>query len=229
MKILKASELTVPHVTVLIYGTPGMGKTTLLGKLKGSTLIVDADKGASVLAGTSHVDILRVSEDFHEVPELIKEFKDNCPYDNIALDSLSEIERSILTRLASRNGNGIPSLQDYGRVNNSLLNLCRQLRELSANIFFTAWEKYTEVFSQTGEKYSRIEPMIRDRNMENVCGLCDIVGRIYVDKDSQERRVWLDGRPSIIAKDRVYKRKNCGFTEILPARAESTRAEEGDQ
>ena len=215
MNIVKASELATPRITALIYGTPGMGKTTLLGNLSGRTLIIDVDKGTSVLAGNDHVDILRLSDDFKEIPELMKSLTASCPYETIALDSLSELERAVLARLAARNATGIPSLQDYAKVNNSMLNICRQLRDLPANIIFTAWEKYTEIYSPSGEKYSRIEPMIRDRNMENVCGLCDVIGRIYVDKDTEERRVWLEARPNVIAKDRLSHRTSCGMNEVL--------------
>lgn len=217
MNIINAKDIQHPHLTVLIYGTPGMGKTTLLGNLKGRTLIVDVDKGTSVLTGCENVDVLRLSEDFREVPELVKQLTASCPYDNVCLDSLSELERAILARLANTNSTGIPTLQDYGKVNSSLMNICRQLREIKANIFFTAWEQYTEVIAPSGEKYSRIEPMIRDKNMNNVVGLCDIVGRLYVDRESEERRVWLDARPNVIAKDRVYKRRMCGFEDVIPA------------
>ena len=217
MNIINAKDIQHQHLTVLIYGTPGMGKTTLLGNLKGRTLIVDVDKGTSVLTGCENVDVLRLSEDFREVPELVKQLKASCPYNNVCLDSLSELERSILARLASTNSTGIPTLQDYGKVNSSIMNICRQLREINANIFFTAWEQYTEVIAPSGEKYSRIEPMIRDKNMNNVVGLCDIVGRLYVDRESEERRVWLDARPNVIAKDRVYKRRMCGFEDVIPA------------
>ena len=217
MNIINAKDIQHPHLTVLIYGTPGMGKTTLLGNLKGRTLIVDVDKGTSVLTGCENVDVLRLSEDFREVPELVKQLTASCPYDNVCLDSLSELERAILARLANTNSTGIPTLQDYGKVNSSLMNICRQLREINANIFFTAWEQYTEVIAPSGEKYSRIEPMIRDKNMNNVVGLCDIVGRLYVDRESEERRVWLDARPNVIAKDRVYKRRMCGFEDVIPA------------
>ena len=216
MNIINAKDIQHQHLTVLIYGTPGMGKTTLLGNLKGRTLIVDVDKGTSVLTGNENVDVLRLNEDFREVPELIKQLRASCPYANICLDSLSELERSILARLANMNSNGIPTLQDYGKVNSSIMNICRQLRELNANIFFTAGEKYTEVVAPSGEKYSRIEPLIRDKNMDNVVGLCDITGRLYVDRESEERRVWLEARPNIIAKDRVYKRQHCAFEEVIP-------------
>ena len=217
MNIINAKDIQHQHLTVLIYGTPGMGKTTLLGNLKGHTLIVDVDRGTSVLTGNENVDVLRLSEDFREVPELVKQLTTSCPYDNVCLDSLSELERSILARLASTNSTGIPTLQDYGKVNSSLMNICRQLRNIKANIFFTAWEQYTEVIAPSGEKYSRIEPMVRDKNMNNVVGLCDIVGRLYVDRESEDRRVWLDARPNVIAKDRVYKRRMCGFDDVIPS------------
>ena len=217
MNIINAKDIQHPHLTVLIYGTPGMGKTTLLGNLKGRTLIVDVDKGTSVLTGCENVDVLRLSEDFREVPpELTRQLKASCPYENVCLDSLSELERAILARLASTNSTGTPTLQDYGKANSSLMNICRQLRNINANIFFTAWEQYTEVIAPSGEKYSRIEPMIRDKNMNNVVGLCDIVGRLYVNRENEERRVWLEARPNIIAKDRIFKRQWCSCEEVIP-------------
>ena len=216
MNIINAKDIQQPHLTVLIYGTPGMGKTTLLGNLKGRTLIVDVDKGTSVLTGNENVDVLRLSEDFREVPELTKQLKTSCPYENVCLDSLSELERAILTRLASTNSIGTPTQQDYGKANNSFMNACRLFRDINANIFFTAWEQYTEVIAPSGEKYSRIEPMIRDKNMNNVVGLCDIVGRLYVDRETEERRVWLEARPNVIAKDRIHKRRMCDFEEVIP-------------
>ena len=217
MNIINAKDIQQPHLTVLIYGMPGMGKTTLLGNLRGQTLIVDVDKGTSVLTGNENVDVLRLSQDFREVPELVKQLKASCPYENVCLDSFSELERSVLTRLASKNDNGVPTYQNYGQVNNSMMNICRQLRDINANIFFTAWEQYTEVIAPSGEKYSRIETMIRDKNMNNVVGLCDIVGRLYVDRETEERRVWLDARPNVIAKDRIHKRRMCDFGDVIPA------------
>ena len=75
MQILRAMELSEEKLTALIYGAPGMGKTTLLGTLPGRTLIVDVDKGTSVLRGTSTADIIRLSEDLHEMPEVLKELQ----------------------------------------------------------------------------------------------------------------------------------------------------------
>ena len=215
MNIINAKDIQQPHITALIYGVPGMGKTSLLGMLQGRSLIVDIDKGTSVLAGKDNIDILRLSNT-RELREVARDFKATCPYNNVCIDTLSELERLMLNGYAAQSSTGQPQMQDYGKVNNFLLDICRSFRDINANIFFTAWEQYTTINTPSGETYSRIEPMIRPKNMENICGLCDIIGRIYFDKDNDTRRLWLEGRHSIIARDRIFKRSSCSFEEVIP-------------
>lgn len=216
MNITKAKDIKPENLSVLIYGAPGMGKTTLLGNQRGRTLIIDADKGTSVLAGNENVDIVRISENVGEIPGIIKELQSKCEYDNVCLDSLSELERAMLAYFGrTGNNKGVPSLQDYQRADCYIIDWCRQLRALPCNVIFTAWEKYTEITAPTGEKYTRTTPLLRDKNMENLCGLCDIVGRIVTNTENGDRYVWLEGRPDVVAKDRIYKRKFCKFGEVL--------------
>lgn len=216
MNITKAKDIKPENLSVLIYGAPGMGKTTLLGNQRGRTLIIDADKGTSVLAGNENVDIVRISENVGEIPGIIKELQSKYEYDNVCLDSLSELERAMLAYFGrTGNNKGVPSLQDYQRADCYIIDWCRQLRALPCNVIFTAWEKYTEITAPTGEKYTRTTPLLRDKNMENLCGLCDIVGRIVTNTENGDRYVWLEGRPDVVAKDRIYKRKFCKFGEVL--------------
>ena len=221
MKILKAAEIKPENLSVLIYGAPGMGKTTLLGRLPGRTLIIDADKGTSVLAGADTVDVVRVSENISEMPGILKELQGKCEYDNVCLDSVSELERAMLAYFGrTGNNRGVPGLQDYQRVDYYIIDWCRQMRSLPCNVIFTAWEKYAEITSPNGEKYTRASPMLRDKNVENICGLCDIVGRIVTKAEDGERYVWLEGRADAVAKDRIYKRRYCKFGELLNSETE---------
>ena len=215
MNITKTKDMKIGNLSVLIYGSPGMGKTTLLGNQKGRTLIIDIDRGTTVLAGCENVDVIRVSKNLSEIQEVIKELHNKCDYDNVCIDSLSELEQSFQGVLSERNGTGVLSWQDYGKTNNFVLNCCRQLRSLNVNVLFTAWEKYIDMTAPSGDKYTRIVPMLRDKNMENICGLCDIVGRIYTARESGERAVWLEGRPDVLAKDRIFKRRSCSFDDVL--------------
>ena len=217
MNIINAKDIRTQHLTILIYGTPGMGKTTMLGNLNGRTLIVDVDKGTSVLSGSEKVDIVRLDNGADELRQIINELKPHCEYDNVCIDSLSELEGSMLSELGRKGrNNGVPELGDYNRVDCFLIDWCRMAREIPANVFFTAWEKYTELILPSGEKVTAVRPMLRDKNIERVCGLCDIVGRIEIDRETRERVVCLEGSPRKIAKDRIYKRQWSRFEDIIP-------------
>ena len=217
MNIQKASDLIQPHLSGLIYGTPGMGKTTLLGELRGPTLIIDVDKGTNVLAGKKDVDVVRLSHGVDELRQILLELKAKCEYSNVCIDSLSELEGTMLSELGRKGrNNGVPELGDYNRVDCFLIDWCRMARDIDANIFFTAWEKYTETTSPSGEKITLIRPMLRDKNIERVCGLCDLVGRIELDRETGERIVCLEGSSRKIAKDRVYKRAKSSFEDLIP-------------
>ena len=216
MQVLKATDLTAGKVTGLIYSIPGMGKTTLLGQLPGKTLIIDVDKGTSVLRGNPNVDIVRLSEDLHELPEIVKELQGKCEYDNVCLDSLSELERGLLAYYGRMGKlDGVPEMASYQRVDFKIIDWCRQLRALPCNVFFTAWETQKEIVSQTGEKYSQARPMLREKNTDNVCGLCDIVGQILMNPKDGMRYVRLEGTQSAIAKDRIQKRQYCMPEDLL--------------
>ena len=216
MQILKAKDLTQDKITALFYAPPGLGKTTLLGTLKGKTLIIDVDRGTSVLTGSENVDIIRLSEDFSELPEILKELPAKCDYNNVCIDSLSELERGMLAYFGRiGKNNGVPDMQSYQRVDFKIVDWCRQFRSLPCNMIFTAWEKQAEVIAVTGEKYTQARPQLRDKNIDNVCGLCDIVGQILVSPKDGERYVKLEGDQNTVAKDRIKKRKFMKFGEEL--------------
>jgi phage nucleotide-binding protein len=221
VQILKASELKNEHVTALIYGPPGIGKTSLLGAIPGKTLIIDVDRGASVLAEKENVEVVRLEEDLGNLKDILDTLQKKCEYRNICVDTLSEFAEGMLAYFGRIGKNdGLPTLQDYGRVNLKLMDYCRQFRALPANVVFTAWEEHAEVIAVDGSKYTQTRPMIRNKVVDNVCGLCDLVGRIQISAAKGregERFVMLEGNLSVVAKDRLKKRQWCRFEEVTAA------------
>ncbi len=220
MQLLKAKDLKPTEATVLIYAPPKHGKTTLLGMLPGKTLIVDVDRGTQVLAGRDvNVDIVRLSEDLSDLPEILRELETKCPYNNVCVDSLSELEKAMLTVLGRKGkNNGAPELAHYNQVQFKIADYCRRFRALPANVIFTAWEQKVEHISLGGEKYTQAVPMLSGKSTDVVCGLCDVVGRIIISSKQEtegQRFVVLRGSQSMIAADRMRNREYCKFEEVI--------------
>lgn len=215
MQILKADKMVPANKTVMLYSRPGIGKTTVLGQLPGKTLVIDIDRGTSVLAGVKNVDIIPMDADLKVMGEVLQMLFTKCEYDNICIDTLTEFERSMLTikGVGGKNG-GAPEMLHYQQVNFAIIDLCRKLRTLPANIIFTAWLQYNDVVSVDGSKYSQAQPMFSGKTPDQLCGLCDIIGELVVDKD-ERRFIVFEAGPTRIARDRIWKRKFCTPENLL--------------
>lgn len=216
LKILNGKDLTLRKQTVLLYGAPGIGKTTALGALPGRTLIIDVDRGADVLIGNGNVDIVRLDPDMREMKDVLETLERQCKYENVCLDSLSEFERGMLAILgrSGKNG-GAPELAHYNQVQFKMVDTCRRLRALPANVIFTAWEEYKEVVAVDGTKFTQTRPMMSGKTADNVCGLCDIVGEIVLSPKDGNRYIRLEAQATLVAKDRFFKRQFCRPEDLL--------------
>jgi len=213
---LKASELKNEKQTILLYAPPGFGKTTLLGMLPGKTLIVDVDQGTSVLKGNKNVDIVRLDQSLADLPKVLEMLEKKNEYDNVCLDSLSELEKAMLTVYGREGKNdGAPEQGHYLKTQFKIADYCRRFRSLTGNTVFTAWENLKEIIAPTGEKYTQARPLMSDKSVDLICGLCDVVGQIVISTKDQERYIKFEGGSTVVAKDRLKKRKFCKFEELM--------------
>ena len=216
MQILKAKDIKADKQTLFVYAPPGFGKTTLLGGLPGSTLIVDVDQGTSVLHGNANVDIVRLAPSLSDLPELIAMLEKKNDYQNVCIDSLSELERAMLTAYGREGKNdGAPEMGHYLKVQYKLADYCRRFRALSGNTVFTAWEELREFVAPSGEKYTQARPLLGAKIVDLICGLCDVVGRVVISQKDGERYIQLEGSSTVVAKDRLQKRRFCKFEELV--------------
>ena len=225
-RIDDAVQEKLPY-TALLYCPPGVGKSTAIGLIaqasKGNTLVLDVDRTMertiakkeivkdSSRMFTVKIDNINTFDDWSNVLKELGSMKENgkLDFENIAVDNISELERCILSDLGSKGKNrGVPAQADYQYMQFKLVNSLRYMKTFGVNIIWTAWEDVRSIVSPDGTSYSQIIPKMSAKIVDNICGLCDVVGNIRINKD-KEHMVLLEATQNIYAKNQIDDRKFC--------------------
>jgi phage nucleotide-binding protein len=127
----------------------------------------------------------------------------------IAVDNISELERCILSDLGSKGKNkGVPAMADYQYMQFKLVNSLRLMKSLGVNVIWTAWETSENFTHPDGTQYTRLIPKVSAKIVDNICGLCDVVGKILINKEGQHG-ILLEATQNIYAKNQIDNRKAC--------------------
>ncbi|MCE5728880.1 AAA family ATPase [Staphylococcus pseudintermedius] len=214
--ITSAKDITIDKSTYLIYGKPGSGKTHTLNYLPGKTLYVNVDKSERPLQGNENIDILNFNshEAWSEWGDLMKWFAENKQtlnnYDTIVIDNLSELFRSMLANLGrSGKNNRVPEMAHYQRVDFFTIDSLRFLQSLGKRLVFLAWETNYDFYTPAGQQITQSVPDIRKTIRDNVAGLCQVVARLIVNKESGKRGFILMPTNNVFAKNQLDNREHC--------------------
>ena len=237
MQIQKISDFKTENLpyTALLYCAPGVGKSTAIGlaaeRSEGNTLVLDVDRTIErsvqkheVVKNTDKLFIRQIDnvDTWNDWANAMKELEEmrksgeleKLDIRTIAVDNISELERCILSALGAAGKNkGIPAMGDYQYMQFKLVNSLRFMKSLGVNIIWTAWETVDQVTDPMGNSYSRLVPKISVKIVDNICGLCDVVGKIAVKKDPESGNmthgIILDAQQNIYAKNQIDTRKGC--------------------
>ena len=224
------------HYTALLYCPPGVGKSTAIGLIaeasEGNTLVLDVDRTITktlakkeVVKDTSRIFIEQVDNinTFDGWTQLMNDLRELATsgqlkaanITTIAVDNISELERCILSDLGAKGKNkGVPAMADYQYMQFKLVNSLRFMKSLGVNIVWTAWEIVEQFTSPDGSQYSRLYPKCSAKIVDNICGLCDVVGKIFVNKDGQHG-ILLEATQNIYAKNQIDNRKHCKVEDFV--------------
>ena len=242
LEIQKLDEIAVSQpYTALLYCPPGVGKSTAIGLIaemsEGNTLVLDVDRTITrtlakkeVVKDTSRILVAEIENrgrnDEHGIAGTFAAWSDaltNITVDylkannihTVAVDNISELERCILADLGAQGKNkGVPAMADYQYMQFKLVNSLRYMKSWGVNVIWTAWEDMRDFVMPDGTSYSRLYPKISAKIVDNICGLCDIVGKIAINKDGQHG-ICLEATQNIYAKNQVDDRKGCLVEEFI--------------
>ena len=199
-KIDESTSKNLPY-TALLYCKPGVGKSTAIGLIaeqsEGNTLVLDVDR--------TIMRTLAKNEVVKDTSKLFVEQIDNIHTFTAWANTLKEITPEWLKQ------NNITTV---AVMQFKLVNSLRYMKSWGVNIIWTAWETADNFTHPDGTQYTKLQPKISLKIVDNICGLCDVVGWIAVNKDN-EHHILLEATQNIYAKNQIDNRKSCKVDEFI--------------
>jgi hypothetical protein len=202
-KLKNPNELNIrANLKALIYGQPGIGKTTLSLSAPNPVLL-DYDNGVHRLRPEHQVPTLEVSS-WKDTLEVIPELK---PFRTIVIDTAGNMLDYIGAYLIEQNpklskGNGSLTLQGYGERKAEFKRFLKQISIMGKHIIFVAHEREEK---SGDDKY--IRPEVGGSSGTDLYKELDIIG--YMEAIGKKRTI------SFAATEKYYAKNSCGFTDVI--------------
>ncbi|MEG1686006.1 MAG: ATP-binding protein [Bacteroides sp.] len=204
--IKKPSELEIKsNLTALIYGQPGIGKTTL-GCSAPNAVLFDYDGGVQRINGAHQVPTVQIRS-WEDTGEALKELEQMPEIETILIDTVGKMldfmSKHIIdndSKQAKRDGS--LSLQGYGARKMMFISFIKQVSMMGKNIIFIAHEREEKRKEEIVKR-----PEIGGSSANDLIKELDLVG--YMQAIGKERTLTFD------PTEEYYAKNTCNLPTVI--------------
>ncbi len=195
---------TRKNVAGLIYGQPGIGKSTL-GLSAPDTLLLDFDGGAQRIRPDHLCDAVQVKS-WQNIIDLFAN-EDLRAYQSFAIDTAGKALDFMAEHLIEKNGKlgqrgGALTQQGYGQRKIMFRTFLNQVRGMGKNLWFVAHDK-----EEKEGDIKVIRPEIGGSSSGDLIKELDLVG--YIEARGQDRTISFD------PCEKFYGKNTCGLDPVI--------------
>ncbi len=231
--LLPGENVNTTGVSMIIYGPPGVGKTSLIKTLLGWTyeggwnsqepyckpeevLVLDVESGKEVLAKERKLccTVIPVAEETlsrfkNEVlPKIIEDIPSKMPFKFVVLDNVSEYEKFLVLGLMKHRGKDLPDKREWGNSSVYVRKHLRDLRSLTfkgVNVIFNFWDMMIPTEDKEGNLENIICPMCMRTTWKEYTGLVSHYAYMGISPKTGTRFLQFETHGMVQAKTRCDK------------------------
>lgn len=213
MLIKKPSEIAPKAtLTALIYGQPGIGKTTLALSAP-QPVLLDFDNGVNRVNGAHQVDTVQ-PQSWEQVQDILTEIRDaGDTYKTIVVDTIgkmmSYIEDYIKRTEPRMAKNGILQIKGYGLRKQIFVNFISQVSLMGKNVIFVAHQR-----EEKRDDNVAVRPEIGGTAGDELMKELDLVG--YMQAVGRIRTIDFDPSEAYYAKNSCDMRAHNSEGKVVP-------------
>lgn len=205
----------------MIWGSPGSGKTVAATAPKKEKILLLCSDNSSVVLNMfdrKNVTVERVEhwlDPGDKKNYFTKQFEtalNSGKYTLIVVDNLTDIIEMGLLEIDEQ-GKVRDIRQVYQLMYQAIKRLARTAANAKCHVTFTAWDSTEEYPKNDGTMGIRFSPNLPKKIINQVLGLCNIVGQMAKAKNSKGEMQWYliteDSETRYGCKDQLYGRKSC--------------------
>ena len=163
-------------INVIIYGAPGIGKTTFCATAP-KPLIIDLE-GGSLSIADRNVDLVQVTN-INDVQESVN-FALKNGYKTIVFDSLTRYAEVLMDDILAKNNKITAQIQHWGELVTRIKKMMWVLQAQNINTIFTCLEKETDEGDQLIKR-----PSLNGQLVQAIPAIVDVTGYLYATQTSE--------------------------------------------